>query len=185
MAENIITPQFRGCFVQIFRAKAQKQEDGTMGKAKFSIKAAFPPDADLSALKAEAQVAATEKWGNNIPKTMRSPFRLNEELDNPVAGIGDDWIIMTFSANEDRRPGLVGPQLQDIIDEAEAYSGAWYRAQVRAFAYENKGNKGVSLGLQNVQKMKDGEPLGSGNVPASKAFDAVGGGAKLAGGIFD
>lgn len=188
MAENVITPMFRGCFVQVFRAKAQKQPDGSFGKAKFSIKAAFPPDADLSVLKKEASEAAIAKWGDKPPRTLRSPFRLNEELDNPTVGIPDDWIIMTFSANEDRRPGIVDAKLQDIIDETEAYSGAWYRCQVRAFAYESAGNKGVSFGLQNVQKMKDGDPLGAGNIPASKAFEAFGGGdtgAKSAGGLFD
>jgi len=188
MAEKLITPEFRGAFVQIFRAKAQKQADGTMGKAKFSVKAAFPPNTELSAMKKEAEAAAMEKWAGKPPKTLRSPFRLNEELDNPTPGIGDDWIIMTFSANEDRRPGLVDANLNDIIDETEVYSGAWYRAQVRCYAYDQAGNKGVSFGLENLQKLKDDEPLGTGaRVPASKAFEAVGGAApaKSAGSLFD
>ena len=103
---------------------------------------------------------------------MRNPFRKNEDLENPVIGIPDDWVIMTFSANEDRRPGIVNARNEDIIDESEAYSGAYYRAQVRAFAYDSAGNKGVSFGLQNVQKMAEGDPLG-GRIPASKAFEAV------------
>lgn len=185
MAENIITPEFRGAFVQVFKAKAMKNPDGTMGSAKFSVRAAFPPNADMSALKKEAAAAASEKWGSNIPKSMRSPFRKNEELDNPVAGIPDDWTIMSFNANEDRRPGVVDANLQDIIDEAECYSGAYYRAQVRAFAYEAAGNKGVAFGLQNLQKMRDGDPLG-GRTPASKAFTKVeGAGEKSAGALFD
>lgn len=171
MADNIITPEFRACYISVFKATAQKQADGTMGKAKFSIRAAFPPTTNLKALKDEATLAAKDKWGANMPKTLRSPFRLNEELDNPVVGIGDDWIIMTFSANEDRRPGLVDAKRQDIIDDSEVYSGAWYRAQVRAFAYDNAGNKGVSFGLQNVQKLRDDDPIGGGRVPASKAFE--------------
>lgn len=173
MADNLLTPNFRACYISVFRATAQKNPDGTMGKAKFSIRAAFPPTTDLKALKAEAAQAAKDKWGANMPKTLRSPFRLNEELDNPVVGIGDDWIIMTFSANEDQRPGIVDAKLQDIIDDSQVYSGAWYRAQVRAFAYDNAGNKGVSFGLQNVQKVRDDDPLGGGRTPANKAFEAV------------
>ena len=38
--------------------------------------------------------------------------------------------------------GLVDAKLQDIIDDTDVYSGAWYRAQVRAFAYDTAGNKG-------------------------------------------
>lgn len=174
MAENILTPEFRAGFISVFRAKAQKQADGSMGAAKFTIRALFPPTTDLSELKKSAAQAASEKWGDKVPKTIRSPFRFNEELENPVPGIGDDWTVITFSAAEDRRPGLVDANLQDIINEAEVYSGAWFRAQVRAFAYDTAGNKGVSFGLQNVQKLRDDDPIGGGRTPANKAFSAVG-----------
>ena len=189
-ADNQITPEFRAAFISVFRATSMKNADGSVNKPKFSIRAAFPPTAKLDALKKEAEMAAREKWGDKIPKTLRSPFRTNEELENPIVGIGDDWIIMSFSANEDRRPGIVDSKLQDIIDDSDVYSGAWYRAQVRAFAYENAGNKGVSFGLQNVQKLRDDDPLGNGRIPASKAFEpvdvpaAAGGGAKTATSIF-
>jgi hypothetical protein len=173
MADNLITPEFRAAFISVFKATAMKNQDGTTSKPKYSIRAAFPPTAKLDPLKKEAEAAARDKWGDKIPKTLRSPFRLNEELDSPIVGIGDDWIIMSFSANEDRRPGLVDAKLQDIIDDADIYSGAWYRAQVRAFAYDQAGNKGVSFGLQNVQKLRDDDPLGNGRMPASKAFDPV------------
>jgi len=172
-ADNLITPEFRAAFISVFRATSMKNADGSVNKPKFSIRAAFPPTAKLDALKKVAEMAAREKWGDKIPKTLRSPFRTNEELENPIVGIGDDWIIMSFSANEDRRPGIVDSKLQDIIDDADVYSGAWYRAQVRAFAYENAGNKGVSFGLQNVQKLRDDDPLGKGRIPASKAFEPV------------
>jgi len=185
MADNIITPEFRAAFISVFRATAQKQQDGSMGKAKFSVRAAFPPTSDISLLKAQAGAAAQDKWGDKIPKTIRSPFRLNEELENPVPGIGDDWWILTFSATEDRRPGIVDSNLQDIIDEADVYSGAWYRAQVRAFAYDNAGNKGVSFGLQNLQKLRNDDPMGGGRTPANKAFEAVAGSAKGAASVFD
>lgn len=173
MADNLITPEFRAAFISVFRATAMKNADGSTSKPKYSIRACFPPKADLSALKKEANAAAQDKWGDKIPKTLRSPFRLNEELEAPIIGIGDDWTIMSFSANEDRRPGIVDAKLQDIIDDADVYSGAWYRCQVRAFAYDTAGNKGVSFGLQNVQKLRDDDPLGNGRIPASKAFEPV------------
>ncbi|HEX3141363.1 MAG TPA: ssDNA-binding protein [Rhizobacter sp.] len=182
MADNILTPEFRGAFVQVFKATGMKGQPDAAKK--YSVRAAFLPGTDLSEMKKQAQLAASEKWGNAIPKTMRSPFRKNEELDTPVAGIPDDAIVMTFSASEDRRPGVVDAKLQDIIDDAECYSGAWYRAQVRAFAYDTSGNKGVSFGLQNLQKLREGEPLG-GRLPASKAFTAVESPAGSADALFD
>jgi len=42
---------------------------------------------------------------------------------------------------------------------------------VRAFAYENK-SKGIAFGLQNIQKLGDGEPF-SGRVKAADDFEPV------------
>lgn len=173
MTDNVITPEFRAAFVGLFKATAPKENPN--GAKKYSIRAVFMPGADLTLLKQQAQLAAQEKWGNAIPKTLRSPFRKNDELDNPIPGVPDDAVVMTFSAAEDRRPGLVDANLQDVIDDSQVYSGAWFKAQVRAFAYETSGNKGVSMGLQNVQKLRDDDPIGKGKMPASKAFEAVAG----------
>lgn len=168
---KIITPQFRAAFIGLFRPTAPR--DNPDGKKKYSVRAVFMPDTDISDLKKAASQTVTDKWGKNPPKNLRSPFRTNEELDNPIPGVPDDAVVMTFSANEDRRPGLVDARLQDIIDESEVYSGAWFRAQVRPYAYEASGNRGVAFGLENVQKMQDDEPLGGGRMPASKAFQKV------------
>lgn len=167
---EMITPEFRATWVALFTATASKDNPD---KLTFSLRAAFPPATDLSAMKAAAAAAAHEKWDDKLPTLLRSPFRRNDELDNPIEGIGDDWIIMTFSSPEKSRPGLVDAKLQDIIDESKVYSGAWFRAEVRPYAYDNKGNKGVSFGLQNVQLLRDGEPLAGSRKPASKAFTAV------------
>lgn len=172
MADNIITPHFRAGFNSVFKPSKPKNAKPDQ-EPKYSIQAFFPPTTDLSEMKREAQKAAEEKWGKDIPKNLRSPFRKNGDLDKPVDGIPEDWILMTFSAPEKSRPGLVDAKRNDIIDEVEVYSGAWFRAQVRAFGYDNVGNKGVSFGLQNLQKIKDDEPIGAGRTPANKAFDAV------------
>ena len=185
MADKLITPEFRAAFVGLFRATAPRENPN--GAKKYSLRAVFLPDTDLTALKQAAHAVAQEKWGANVPKTLRSPFRFNEQLDNPIPGVPDDAVVMTFSANEDRRPGVVDASLNDIIDETECYSGAWLRAQVRPYVYETSGNRGVSFGLENVQKTRDDDPLGRGRMPASKAFEAFGGASagKSAGSFFD
>lgn len=172
MAENLITPKFRAAFISIFKA-TKPNSAGADQKPKYSVRAVFPPNTDFTALKNAAAAVAKEKWGDKIPKALRSPFRRNDELETPIPGIGDDWIVMTFSANEDRRPGIVDAANHPVHDEDDVYSGAWYRAQVRPYAYDQQGNKGVSFGLQNVQKLKDDEPLGAGRMPAEKAFEPV------------
>ena len=194
MADTINTPVFRAAFISVFKAIKAK-DAGEDAKPKYTIRACFPPEADLEPMKKLAAEAAKEKWGDKLndkkfAEKLHSPFRTNDELDSPIPGIGDDWVIMTLAANEDRRPGIVDRKLNDIIDEEEVYPGAWYRAQVRAYAWEFSSKRGVSFGLQNVQKMKDDEQLGAGRMPASKAFesvpdeDAPATGAKTAGALF-
>lgn len=192
---SLITPEFRGTWVFLTHPQVKDKNKPENGKA-YSITAYFPPTADLSAMKKAAQEAIEKKFGSvdKAPKVFRSPFRLNEEQDNPQEGIPGDWTMMRFSMNEfnkdgqPQKPGLVDANLNDIIDSTEVYSGAWFRAQVNASWYDKSGNKGVGFYLQNVQKLRDDEPLGKGRIPASKAFEAVGGapsGSKTASGLFD
>jgi hypothetical protein len=187
--ERIITPEFRASWVALFRPVAGKANPGAaLKEPEYSIRAVFPPTADLSKLKEQAGIAATEKWAV-LPKSLNSPFRRNDELDNPIEGIGDDWIIMTFTAKKDKfsaKSHLVDAHNNGIMDETEVYSGAWFKAQVQSYAYDTAGNKGVSFGLRNVQMTRDDDPIGGGNGPANKAFEPVGGGGgKAAGSLFD
>ena len=47
-----------------------------------------------------------------------------------------------------------------IIDRAEVYSGVYGRASINMYAFNTNGNKGIACGLNNLQKISDGEPLG-------------------------
>lgn len=178
MAQNVLTPKFRASFVNVFRpGKSMEAEK----PGKYSLIMLFAPGADISALKAAAAEAAREKWGDKPPKLLRSPFRDQgeKEFDGYVEG------AIFINATSDKRPGVVDQNVQDIIDEEEVYSGCYCRATVRAFAYDVSGNKGVAFGLQNVQKVADGDSLGGGRVKASEEFTAVEGGAKTAANLFD
>lgn len=186
---NITTPEFRGCFLQVFRPGKPKTAKADQ-LLNYSVRAAFPPNTDFTQMKAQAAEAAKAKFPEGIPKTLRSPFRRNDELDKPIKGIPDDWIVMTFARREqDGRPAVFDQQVRDIepVNQSEVYAGAWYQASVRAYGYANSGNKGVSFGLQGIQKRRDDEPLGGG-VPVATAGDfapAAGGSSDSAGGLFD
>lgn len=173
---KVTTPEFRGVFLQVF--KAGKPKDAPAEQTpNFSVRAAFDPATDLSALKEEAKRAAFVKFEDKIPKVFRSPFRTNDELENPIKGVPDDWIIVTFSRREaDGRPGIVDQNVQAILEEADVYAGAWYRASVNAYGYANKGNNGVAFGLNNLQLIRDDEPLGRGRSKPEDDFVPVGGG---------
>jgi hypothetical protein len=165
--DNIITCEFRVSFPYLFRPNKPMAE-GQVGK--YSITMLFPKGADLSALYAAAKDAATEKWGekDKWPKNLRTPFR--DQGEKEFEGYEKGLVFITATSKQ--RPGLVDAKLQDIIEERDFYPGCYARASVRAFAYDNTGNRGVSFGVQNVQKLRDGDPLGNRTRPADD-FEAV------------
>lgn len=178
--ENVLTPKFRVSYAKVFRPEKNTLND----KMEYSLVAIFPPGADMSPLVKSISAAAAEEWGadkTKWPKNLRSPIRKNEEREKDgklPAGYEPGGCFITLKSTQ--RPGLVDANLQAIIDETQFYSGCYARAQVRPFAYLQKGNAGVSFGLQNLQKLDDGDPL-SGRQKAEDAFEAVAGAGAPAG----
>jgi hypothetical protein len=50
--------------------------------------------------------------------------------------------------------------MSSIIDPSEFYSGCFGRASITFYAYNAQGSKGIACGLNNLQKLEDGEALG-------------------------
>ena len=49
---------------------------------------------------------------------------------------------------------------QQISDHSEIYSGVYGRASISFYSFATKTSRGIACGLQNVQKIRDGEALG-------------------------
>ena len=64
------------------------------------------------------------------------------------------------NANSSSAPGIVDAERNPILDRAEVYSGVYGRASISFYAFNNQGNRGIACGLINLQKIRDGEPLG-------------------------
>lgn len=174
MAENVMTPKFRVSFPWVFRPQ-KPMANATSQDPKYSITMLFPKGADLSALKKAAADAVAEKWGADKakwPKNLRSPFR--DQGEKEFEGYEAGAVFITATSKQ--RPGLVDEKVQDIIEEKDFYPGCYARATVRVFAYDQAGNRGVAFGLQNIQKLADGEPLGGRIRPADDFEPVVSGG---------
>lgn len=152
-SRKIITPVFRASFVHVFAPVVNEQS----GKEEYSLKMIFDKDADLSEMKAIIKEAIKEKWGNNPPKSLKLPLKDGNAGDLDKYPEDKDKIISRAKATI-ARPGIVDSHVQPIMDPNEVYSGCYMRATITAYSYE-KGSKGVSFGLQNLMKVKDGEPL--------------------------
>ena len=164
-SETIITPEARLSYPQLW----EPQKAPGAAEAKYGCTLIFNTKSDLSKLKAAAIAAAREKWGDKADDMVRKglakmPFLKGDDpkfLDK--AGYGDGTVFIRPTSKE--KPGVVNRRVEPILDKAEIYPGCYVLASVRAFAYDTNGNRGVSFGLQNVQKVRDGDPLGGRSRP--------------------
>ena len=126
----------------------------------------------LRAAQQEALAAGKDsRFGGKIPKDWADTIHDGDEdadLDkNPEY---EGHLYMSVSSKT--KPGIVDQNVQAILDSTEVYSGCYARVSVNCFPYSNSGNKGVSFGLNHVQKLADGDFLG-GRSKAEDDFDSV------------
>lgn len=175
---QVLTPEFRVSYPKVFKP----ERNDLNGRDEYSLVALFPKGADLSKLKAACKAACEKKWGadpKKWPKNLRDPFRdqgeREKEDDDGNKYMPDGYVkgAVCINLKSTKRPGLVDAQLQDIIDDSDFYGGCYARAQVNAAAYDQKGNTGVSLYVNHIQKLRDGESFGSAKRNAADVFEAV------------
>jgi hypothetical protein len=97
------------------------------------------------------------KWGGKIPAKLKTPLR-DGDVDRPDdAAYANAWFI---NASCKSKPGVVDANLNAVLQQDEVYSGCYGRASINFYAYDAKGNKGIAAGLNNLQKLEDGDALG-------------------------
>lgn len=107
-----------------------------------------------------------KKWGGKLPGNMKSPLRDGdiEREDRPeFAG------KFFFNASSKTKPQVVDADLNPILDKTEFYSGCYGRVSVNFYPYDSNGSRGIAAGLNNLQKLEDGENL-SGKTSAASDF---------------
>lgn len=125
-----------------------KSDTATVKKIQLAIKAAY--EEGQSKLKGS---------GRSVPalSAIKTPLRDGdaERPDDPA--YADSWFV---NANSATAPGVVDANLNPVIDRREVYSGVYGRASINFYAFNTNGSKGIACGLNNLQKIRDGEPLG-------------------------
>ena len=171
MSTKVVTGKVRFSYVNIFKSRAfQADQD-----AKFSICLLIPKEdkATLKKIKAAIDEAIQEcissKWNGKKPANVKLPLR---DGDEERADEAPEYEGMMFlNANSTQKPGIVDKDLNEILDPDEVYSGCWGRASINFYPFSVNGNKGIGVGLNNVQKLKDGEHLGAARASAESDFD--------------
>jgi len=161
------TPVFRLSFPKLFKPEQYQGK----GEAYFSLTMLFPKDQDLGEMKKAIIKAACEKHGAD-PKKWKKKVKLPWRNGDDKADFGGYEGNFYCSAKSKNKPVVINRAKERLgpEDEAEIYAGCYCRAVIVAKATETGGNEFVSLYLQGVQKVKDGDPFGGG-VNVDEDFD--------------
>jgi hypothetical protein len=160
---KVITgPTHRWSYANVWEAKSING-----GAPKYSVSLIIPKSDTVTVNKIKAAIEAAYKEGEGKRKgngksvpplsVLKTPLR-DGDLERPDA---PEYAGCYFvNANSASAPGIVDADRQEIIDRSEVYSGVYGRASINFYAFNSNGNKGIACGLNNLQKIRDGEPLG-------------------------
>lgn len=170
---KIVTGKARLSFPSLFEPKAMP--GAPQETAKYSASLIIPKsDTETlnkiqQAINSATEIGKADKFGGKVPPNLKTTLRDGdvERPDDPA--YADSYFLNVTSK---RKPGLVDQRKQPITDETELYAGCYVRASINFYAYNANGNKGISAGLNNMQKWAEGEPL-SGGTTAEEDFDEI------------
>lgn len=120
-----------------------------------------------------AKAAGKSRFGGVIPpdQVLKLPLHdadLDPEKVKKYPEMAGHYYI---NAKSDRMPGIVNDKVEPILNQDEVYSGIYGRVGLTFFAWKNdKGGKGISAALDNLQKLEDGEALGASRPSAESDF---------------
>ena len=137
------------------------------GTPKFSVSLIIPKSDKVTIQKVRAAIQAAYDEGTSKLKgnsktvpplsAIKTPLR-DGDIERPDDPVYKNCFFI--NANSVTKPGVVDADLNPIIDPSELYSGIIGRASINFYAFNSNGNKGIACGLNNLQKLADGTPLG-------------------------
>lgn len=170
MADNTTTKVITGV-VRLSYTHVFEPQINDSGKEQYSTAILIPKSDKETLRKIKAAVEAAKeqgkgKWGGRIPANIKTPLRDgDEERPDDEAYAGHYFL----NANSTNKPGVAKPigkgpdgktKFQEITDSTEVYSGCYAKVSINFYPFDQKGNRGVAAGLNNIVKVQDGEFLG-------------------------
>lgn len=137
------------------------------GAPKYSVSLIIPKSDTVTVKKIQSAIQAAYEEGQaklkgngkSVPalSVLKTPLR-DGDMERPDdEAYADSYFL---NANSGTAPGIVDADRQSILERSEIYSGVYGRASISFYAFNSNGNKGIACGLNNLQKIRDGEPLG-------------------------
>ncbi len=165
---KVITGKVRFSYAHVYEPTAIDENS----EKKYSVSIIIPKDDKKTIKKIEDAVkAAIEagkgKWGGKVPKKLKLPLRDGDQEREDDENYENSFFI---NASSTRKPGIVDANLDEIMDKDDFYSGCYGRASINFYAFSVAGNNGVAAGLNNLQKLEDGDRLGGSAASAEEDF---------------
>ena len=137
------------------------------GTPKYSVSLIIPKSDTVTVEKIKAAIQAAYDEGQSKLKGSSKTVPALEDIKTPLRDgdkerKGDDAYKGCYfvNANSTTKPGVVDADRNPILDSSELYSGIIGRASINFYAFNSNGNRGIACGLNNLQKLADGTPLG-------------------------
>lgn len=163
MTKVITGPDTRWAYVTVWEPKLNMN-----GKMRFSVRLLIPKTDTVTIEKIYRAIEAAywldlnkiqgrDEWPPRL-EDIRIPLQDGDKIYPNRPEYTGHWFI---NANSYEAPGIVDKNLEPIIIHSEVYSGVYGRASISFFGFNAGGNsRGISCALNNLQKIRDGEPLG-------------------------
>lgn len=160
---KVITGKVRFCYAHVFEPTALNEGD----TPKYNVCILIPKTDTATVDKINKAIAAAKEAGKakiadkngRIPSNIKNPLRDGDDERSDDPAFEGMYFI---NANSNRKPSIVDKELNPIMDRDEFYSGCYGRASLNFYAY-NVQSKGIACGLNNLQKLADGESLAGGS----------------------
>lgn len=160
---KIVTGKVRFCYANVFEPTAMNDGD----TPKYNVCILIPKSDEKTVNAVKKAIEAAKQAGKakiadksgKIPSTLKTPLRDGDEERGDDPAFENMFFI---NANTTRKPTIVDKDLNPIMSKEEFYSGCYGRASINFYAY-NVSSKGIAAGLNNLQKLEDGEMLAGGS----------------------
>ena len=137
------------------------------GTPKYSVSLIIPKSDTVTVAKIRAAIQAAYDEGQSklkgnskfVPalEDLKTPLRDGDKERKGDEAYADAYFV---NANSTTKPGVVDADRNPILDSSALYSGIIGRASINFYAFNSNGNRGIACGLNNIQKLSDGTPLG-------------------------
>lgn len=178
---KVLVKNARTSYCNVWHPTKMKDSDKEKYNCVFLIAKDNPVVEEIKKTLAAFEAEAKAENGGKLPGTTKNPWHYplyDGDVDKP----GDEAYAGMYyvNAKSDTKPGIVSTtkdadgKFKPITDESEVYSGCYVHASLSFFRFGKKGdmNFGVGVGLNNLMKVRDGEPL-AGKASAQEDFAGV------------